>query len=91
MSKRAEVERRGGGSGMAYTSVERLEEVARARFVDGLSWAKAAARAGLTESAIFRMRRRGDADWLEAVRRVCGDGDGDANSEATETETTEAA
>lgn len=66
---------------MAYTNAERLVEVAQARFVEGLSWAKAAARGGLTESAVFRMRRRNDPDWMAAVERVCDNSNGAAEAE----------
>ena len=56
---------------MANTSGRRLRAAARARYVEGLCWAKAAARARITERTLQRMRTRRDADWLAAVKAVC--------------------
>jgi hypothetical protein len=52
---------------VAYISRDRLEAAARARIIDGLSWAKSAHVAGVTESTLHRMRKREDADWIAAV------------------------
>ncbi len=52
---------------MAYTSQDRLEAAARARIIEGLSWAKCAHVAGVTESTLNRMRKREDPDWIAAV------------------------